>query len=181
MPSFEPLTARIGDQVKRPRVKIITLMTVVGVVALNLAVGRALYAYDIEILGGSVLIGLSLQMGLIGLIRRRGRARAFWAGFVVAGSLAFLTFLLAERPGAYETVWYRVWSEYIDIAQECLMYWPGGAAIRAMTQHQNSAKAAIFVVSMLMFAVPQLLIALSGGLLAVAVFWIASRRLDRSQ
>jgi hypothetical protein len=169
--------------VKRPRVKIITLMTVVGVVALNLAVGRALYAYDIEILGGSVLIGLSLQMGLIRLIRRRGRARAFWAGFVATGSLAFLTFLLAmlaQGPGAYETVWYRVWSEYIDVTQEWLTYLPGGAAIQAMTQHQNTAKAALIVMSMLIFSVPQLLIALSGGLLAIAVFWIVSARLDRS-
>jgi hypothetical protein len=165
--------------VKQPRVKIITLMTVVGVVALNLAVARALYAYDTEALYGSVLIGLSLQIGLVRLIRRRGRVRAFWTGFVTAGSLAFLTFLLAERPGAYETLWYRAWSEYTDVAEDCLLYLPGSAAIRGMSQQQSTAEAALIVLASLIFFPPQLLIALSGGLLAIVVFRIASGRLDR--
>ncbi len=164
----------------RSRVKIINLMTAVGVVAVNLAVGRAIYAFDTETFWGSVLVGPSLQMGLIRLMNRRGRDRAFWIGFVTAGSLAFLTFLLAEREGGSSTLWYRAWSDYTDVAVDWAEHFPGGAVLRVASFRGTPLNPALIVAASLIFFLPQLLAALTGGLLATFVLRTVSARLDRS-
>ena len=63
---------------KLPRLSVVKLMAVVGVVAINLAAGRALLTYNPPLLVALALPALVLQVALLHLIRRRGRIRA-WA------------------------------------------------------------------------------------------------------
>ena len=72
---------------KYPRFSIGRLMSVVGVVALNLWVGRILFSIEPWILAGAAPIGLTMEFAVYRLICSRGRARAFWAGFLATGLL----------------------------------------------------------------------------------------------
>jgi hypothetical protein len=75
-----------------PRLTIATMMCFVGIVAVSLAVGRALFASEPWLAAGVCLAGLAIQVGLFRIVRVRGRSRAFWAGFVVCGTLAASSF-----------------------------------------------------------------------------------------
>ena len=78
---------------KLPRLSIAEIMTVVGIVALNLAATRALSDDNHELLGGVVPMAVILQVGIFSLIRSQGRVRAFWAGFLVFGTMGMTSFL----------------------------------------------------------------------------------------
>jgi hypothetical protein len=67
-------------------------MCAIGMVAVSLAVGRALYASDPWLPAGVCLAGLAIEVGLFRIVRARGRSRAFWAGFVACGFLATNSF-----------------------------------------------------------------------------------------
>lgn len=56
-----------------------------AVVAVNLAAGRALVAYDDFLFYGLALMGLALSFAGCRLFRTRGPSRAFWAGFLLFG------------------------------------------------------------------------------------------------
>jgi hypothetical protein len=73
---------------RRPRFSIGRLMIVVGLIALNLSAGWALLAIEPWLLIGVAPAGLELQWAAFRMIGSRGRARAFWAGFLAAGTLA---------------------------------------------------------------------------------------------
>jgi hypothetical protein len=84
---------------KLPRFSIAELMTVVGIVALDVAASRALLE-DNGLLGGVAPMGLTLGIGAYWLIRCRGRVPSFWAGFLAFGAMAMMSFLGAalSRP-----------------------------------------------------------------------------------
>jgi hypothetical protein len=81
------------DLVKVPRFSIGKMMLLVGIIALNLCVGRVLFAVDLVMLLWGAPAILILQFAVYRLIheRRSARARAFWAGFCLAGFLATLS------------------------------------------------------------------------------------------
>jgi hypothetical protein len=81
------------DAMKPPRLPIYVLLIFVAVVALNLAVVPALWAYARP---ATAIIVIALQIGFFFLVR--GRSRSFWAGFLAAGSLSMASCFLASPP-----------------------------------------------------------------------------------
>ncbi len=174
-----------------PRVSIGKLMVVVVLIALNLAAGRAVYSFGPWLLAGFVPTVLVLQFGVFRLIRNRGRARVFWAGFVAGGVLAVgslaWSFLFRTSvniginvttgqkitittPGfpAADRVW-SAWVVYLTFVENCVESLPMAEDILG---REDSATAIAFAVVVVL---PQLLIAVSGGLLALVVTWLAGK------
>jgi hypothetical protein len=137
------------------------LMIVVGVAAVDLALGRAIHAYHRGLLPGIALSGMILQLGLFRLIRGKGMVRAFWAGYVVGGALAITSLLI---PGSrFWTGWYT----YFLIVGDCLRILPEVSRL-------VRTDPPVFVVTFaLIVLLPQLLLGLAGGLLALFVAWVA--------
>src|SRR5262249_16796812 len=77
------------------RISLRTLMVVVVLTAVDLTVVRAFWGSKYNVLPGIVGTGLALNAGLFCLLRARGRARAFWVGFLVAGLLTGASFAWA--------------------------------------------------------------------------------------
>jgi hypothetical protein len=174
---------------KPPRFTIITLMCLVGMVAVSLAVGRALYASDPWLPAGVCLAGLAIELGLFRIVRTRGKSRAFWAGFVICGLLAVGSFAwgvvvkssispsLNVSTGEITTLpitvlqrvglssW-SVWRSYLLLAVLCLNRLPFGSALMS----PDFKDPIVLATAALMAGLPQLLIALAGGLLARRFF-----------
>jgi hypothetical protein len=144
----------------RPRTSIAALMTVVAVVALNGGVARLLIGLEDGDywLVASAPIACTLQFGIVRLIRRRGLARAFWGGFVSAGSaaLASLLWALAFEGSALNGVWTR----YVRAFEGLLMKY-----LSSQSFGVRAEVAEVVCAGLILFA-PQFLIALAGGLLA---------------
>ncbi len=70
------------------RISLRTQMVLVGLTAVDSAVLRVTWGSRHHVLEGIALTGLALNAGLFLLFRARGRARAFWIGFLLAGLLA---------------------------------------------------------------------------------------------
>ena len=167
---------------KHPRFSIGRLMGVVGIVALNLWAGRILFSIEPWILAGAAPIGLILEFAVYRLIRSRGLARAFWAGFLATGFLAAgslfwgLTFheslnmginvITGERmtisnPGfASSCRAWNVWAEYLKFVADRLERLP---LTRGISTRDGAPQ---FIAGTVIVFLPQLLIALAGGLLA---------------
>lgn len=160
------------DAVKPPYRSVAVIMAVVAGVALNLAVGRALFAYNPALVLGVCLTGPAVQLAGVVSARCRERGRLFWVGFLVFGSLAMASFIWAmvfapnvgiardpvtggvkqvTIPGSF--MW-TVWSSYIDAAGSLL-------AERLRFGALPPALTAALIIS-----APQFLAALVGGLLA---------------
>jgi hypothetical protein len=159
------------------------LMVLVGLIPLNLGASTMLSSGEPSLQAGFMLAGLVLQFGVFRLIRSRTRARAFWAGFLAAGLLAvsslasamsfrtsvniglngffgqsvrivFPGFPSADRISS-------VSEECLDLAANCLERLPFTAGVLAREDASTAVLNATIVF------LPQLLIALTGGLLAV--------------
>ncbi len=76
---------------KIPRFTISSLALLIGVVAVNLAVFRAVFPYGREATFEVVLAGVALQVAVFQTVRTRGRSRIFWVGFIVFGVLGVMT------------------------------------------------------------------------------------------
>jgi hypothetical protein len=155
-------------------------MVIVVVMAVDMAVVRAFWGSKHHILAGIALSGMVLNGGLFCLIRARSRARAFWAGFLLAGLLAAGSFAWAlsypkasatfldqwtgrqvtiHSPGAPLS---DQWESYLDFAEE---------SIESLPNHWNpflrGSFAEVLTEASIAF-VPQLAVALTGALL----FWL---------
>jgi hypothetical protein len=169
------------DTVRLPRISIAKLMLLVAIIAANIAIGRVLAAYHPILPVAIALIGLALQAGAIALIRSRGRRRAFLAGFLGFGSMAMISVLwalvfvsnvgIAQDPLTGKMITMKVpgslmwtiWSGYVEFVDACL----------AGPLQINLDPLGILVA--VIWSLPQFVIALTGGLLAVL---IAGRRGD---
>jgi hypothetical protein len=158
--------------VKRPRLSISKVMLVVAAVAINLGVGRVVYDFHPQLPVGMALNGFALQAAALILFYRRGQGRAFWAGFLACGLIAMTAFIwgmvfapntgIGIDPATGSTmkvtipgsVLWTFWSGYIEFIQievvEKLGYEidPTG------------------IVAALIWYLPQLFVAMIGGLLA---------------
>jgi hypothetical protein len=176
---------------KSVRFSVAKLMVAIGIIALDLAAGRFLLDYDAVLLVGVLPAGLALQLGLFRLIRSRGRLRAFWAGFVIAGALAALSFAWGIifagsigirydwTTGKIETVStpgslggdrvQALWSAYGAFAERCLERLPYASDLVGRDWPDPASQLLVALVDFL----PQLFMALAGGLLALWVVWLA--------
>jgi hypothetical protein len=163
----------------RFQVSIAGVMTIVAVVALNAAIARALFAYDEETLIGIALPSLALQWAVFSLVRRRLSNRAFWISFAAFGSMAMASFVLGRvLPNELIAVAYpgqpsqlvnvsRVsafWLGYGSYAGHLLEPWLGSFQFVA-----DPKGFAAVVIRALVWSVPQLLVALVGGLCALVI------------
>ncbi len=104
---------------KQGRFPIRTLMTWVAIVAVNLAVLRALYSSrSFDLLVGGLAFATVLQAyGAIAL-RRRGRVRAYWLGVVAGGAIGLLSLIAAwSFPSSFLWV---AWKSYLVAADGLL-------------------------------------------------------------
>jgi hypothetical protein len=144
---------------KIPRVTLLALMMSIGVVAVNLAVGRAILASHRSLLPGCMSSGLVLEFALFRLVSGRGRVRVFWAGFLAAGVWALASLLF---PGSrYWVTWYH----YFVWAGDGLKYLPEISRL-VKTDHR-----VFLVVFALIVCLTQILLAVTGGLLALLARW----------
>ena len=179
-----------------PRLTIRTLMTVVIVIAMNLAVGRALISADNPMLEALLIPSVMLQLALWRWIRTKDRARSFWAAFLVSGAVVTGSFLWGiltpsiigiglttnpttggvtstrlEVPGS---LMWRVWDRYARLVANQLERWPEVA--RMLYDDENPVL--FFSAFSLIAFVPQLLIPLACGSVTC---WIAERMARRSR
>jgi hypothetical protein len=114
--------SEVDDAMIAPRLTIAKLAVLVAVVAVDLAAGRALLAGE-TLLFGVGLFGLSLQLAAFRFLWSRGRPRAFWLGFLLAGAATLASFLWGlPRPGQYRGPSMRV-SSKDPWAMKVLGYW----------------------------------------------------------
>jgi hypothetical protein len=170
-----------------PRLSIGRLMACVGVVALNLAAARALYTYSPMYLYAAALSGLGLQAGLFCLWSSRGRARAFWLGLLMAGSLAMGSCLWAvafprvigiggSAKGGFVRVEQKgsplwdVLEAYSNFVVEKLVAVPTFTAIM-----ESNNEVLLGATTTAIWFLPQLVAALGGGIIG----WSMARAIPR--
>ncbi len=162
------------------RISLRTQMVLVGLTAVDSAVLRATWGSRHHVLEGIALTGLALNAGLFLLFRARGRARAFWIGFLLAGLLAGGSFAWAvSYPKASATFLDQAtgrpvtihssgaplsdqWESYLNLVED---------SIESLPDDWNpflSGKLAGFLADACIAFVPQATVALVGGLL----FWL---------
>ena len=149
------------------------LMVVVVAVAINLAIVRLLAAYSPVLPVAVAWTGLALQAGGLAVILGRGRARAFSVGFITFGAIALATVIwamvfatntgIAYDPSTGKTttitipgspLW-TLWSNYFEFVGSFLV-----EKLQVNIDPEGFLAAVIW-------ALPQLLIALAGGAIAL--------------
>jgi hypothetical protein len=143
---------------KRPRVSIAKLMILVAIAGVDLAYLR--WFGTEGTLVGTRLIVLFLQIGLLSALLTRAAVRWFWGGFVVFGTLALVSWVSAA-------VWLpETGDEYFrDAMNTVLQRFPVGGHNRIAFPNPSQA-----VLAEVLLTIPQLLIALVGGILAAVVY-----------
>ncbi len=146
-----------------PRSSIARLMCAVGIIGLNLAVGRVIYRFTPWRLAGVVLIGVVLQVGLYRLIRSRGRRRdyTFWAGLELGGLVGVTSFLYARVPNSWVG---SLWDAYAVFIDDHFRTHFGSSVL-----NRGPEDPALLVVVAVFAFLPQLLMALVGGSLGLSL------------
>jgi hypothetical protein len=155
---------------KGPRNSTVSLMYVVGIVALNLTLGRFIFEGEPWRLAGLAPIAVIIQLGLFFLIRSRGRVRryAFWAGFEVGGLLGFWSFLYARVP---ESRAGSLWDNYGAFIDDQIRTHFGLSVL------DRNYLDPVLLTAVAVFAfLPQLCMALIGSLLGLSLAWSARSR-----
>jgi hypothetical protein len=158
--------------VEKPPLTLARLMAVVGVIAVDIAAARALYLRDVELALGLALMGLASQFALLRAIRRRGRARAFWAGFVTTGFAAMAMFTWGVS--FQDSVVFGWGLSYTRFADGVLALMP--SAPRLYGGGGNDL--AVGIAAAFVWFIPQLLAAMVGGLSAALVTWTGRKRVE---
>jgi hypothetical protein len=164
-----------------PRVNLWKLSVFVALVAVNLAAGRALYAYTYSTSDIAPMV-LALQVAAYRLFRVRGPATAFWTGFMACGLAVLASFIWAGEYWVHGTwiddpasqanarawgLYFRPVNLFIDgVGLDPKVFAPGNELYRNLLFACTSAP-------------PQFLIAISGGLAARTVARWRGRRHGR--
>lgn len=150
------------------RNSIARLMWIVGIVALNLAVGRSIFLSEPWRLAGIGPIAVAIELGLVCLIRARGRPRryAFWTGFEAGSVLGLWSFVCVRVP---ESRVGALWDEYGAFIDGQLR------AAYGLSVLDRGPLDPVFLSMIAVFAfLPQLLLGIAGGFLGLSLAW--SRR-----
>lgn len=146
-----------------PRPSIARLMTIVGVIALNIAALRFLLYSRMELAFGILPIAIALQIGLFQAIHSHGRSRVFWTGFCIAGTAAAASFIWAAT---FENSWLaNRWNPYTFAANRFLHTYLPGLGLSMFSPN----KLIIIATLAIIWFTPQLAAALIGGLSNVAL------------
>jgi hypothetical protein len=140
-------------------------MGIIGIVALNLTLGRAVYGLVPWRLAGVFLNGIVLQIGAFCLICSRGwrRAYAFWAGVVFGSLLGLTSFLYARADDSWVGALWETYANFID--NLLLKYFDISVINRPEEDPLLLAMVALFGF------LPQFVMALLGGLLGLWLGW----------
>ncbi len=149
---------------RRSRWSISRLMLAVGVVGLNLWALRVLHDRDPWLPAVTVPVGVVVEVAVYRFIRTRGKRHAFWAGFLIAGSIAVgsagaARLFVAGTSGTYADssiagVCWRVWFSYFVLLWKVMENLPSAPAI---------------IVDYIIVLVTELLVALGAGLVAMVM------------
>ena len=153
-----------------PRTSIVWLMSLVSIVALNLAVGQTIFLGEPWRLAGIAPTAIVIQLGLYNLILARGRRRqnAFWAGFEAGALVGLSSFLYARVPESQVAAFWDSYAEFIDAG---LREYCGLSVLNRRPLDP------LFLTAIAVFAfLPQLLLAVVGGLLSLSSAWSARSR-----
>jgi hypothetical protein len=162
------------------------LMTIVGIVGLNLAFTQ-LWSHSSEpaLLTGRFVTCIALQIGLFCLIRsRRSRAFAFWIGFEGFGLAAAITSIyidffylfhdgdsrLANINDLYILNMYNLLSQFCRVISD--PYWRGVALVKLSSHDGGFTDNMLFE---LVSSIPQIFMALIGGLLMALLRNVTAR------
>jgi hypothetical protein len=169
---------------KLPRLSIAESITMVGIVALDLATTRALPDANHELLGGVAPMAVTLQVGIFSLIRSQGRVRAFCAGFLVFGTMGMTSFLgaalfcpsdsasidprtgkaiVTTSPGSPTWV---LWSRYGRFVFKTLESLPNSDFIVGDGGDSHGHDGIPLATKALILFLPQMVFAIAGGLCA---------------
>jgi hypothetical protein len=147
---------------KRRR-SIAALMSVIGVVAVNLTVGRAIYEVLPWKLAGVLLMVVFLQVGFVYLVFSRANPRwyGFWAGIELGGVLGLTSFVYARVP---DTWLGDLWDRYALFVDRLLLE-------HFHTPVLNRApEDPIFLLAVTTFAfLPQFVLAVLGGVIGISI------------
>lgn len=154
-----------------------TRLKFVAIIAVNLAAWRSLSEIATSLPFGFALSGPVLQVGLFCLAGSRGRVRGFWSGFVMAGLAAASSHIYAFVPGSLGGA---LWTRYIIEAHSFMR------SINVVSTGRYEGDPVYPVATALIMGLPQLLIALAGGMLtwlisAMSTPSIHNRRLFRAR
>jgi hypothetical protein len=170
---------------RHPRLLIGTVMIVVAIIAIDFTLIRAIFSkaaafgLGIQALINTVPIGLALNIGVLCMLRTRGRARAFRVGFLVCGAIAMMSAAWAALTPAGSVrsatggpneirygsgIWF-IWQSYFIAATNCLESL--GFDIRSFSPPSLDKPGVGYITIVgLMAFVPQVVAALVGGLVA---------------
>jgi hypothetical protein len=194
IPTTKEISARHGrDAVKVLRISIARLMVIVGVAALNLAAVQFWSpSSDPSLFTGRVLMSVALQVGLLCLIRsRRTGYRTFWWGFLSFGLAAFLTCVFIDLSvyvsidcSPLDSYLFDAMDKYLAftydlLARACIFIPDPYVRSRVKTAFLDSSNSftSHFMFDLVSF-LPQLFIALSGGVLTILTVRCWGKRHD---
>ena len=147
----------------RPRLSMARLMTIVAIIALNIAALRALFFSRMELALGLMPFGIVLQVGILKAIRTHGRSRHFWTGFSILGTAAAASFIWASIS---EKSWLGIgWNSYAFSANAFLRSYAPGLGLSLFSPNKWSIIATVAIICFL----PQLAAASIGGLSGVLI------------
>jgi hypothetical protein len=161
---------------KPPHVTIAGLMVLVGFLAANFAAARALGLGSRSEVAFYWLAFAPFELTLLVAFRRlargRGPARWFWGGFLVVGSMALasLACFCIDTPSSYLAT--RLWDGYNTLLND------GFDQVARLTDWLSYGVVPIIDGVLVAVAVylPQLAVALAGGLIARSIAEVATRR-----
>jgi hypothetical protein len=150
------------------RKSIASLMILVAIVALNLGVGRMIFLVEPWRLAGVGPVVAALQVGMyfLGRARASGRLRqyAFWLGFETGGSLGLWSFLYVRVPDSRIGA---IWDSYAVFINDLLRVHLGLSVL-----DRNPFDPALLIVVAVFGSLPQMVMAVTGGLVGLAVGWL---------
>ena len=173
--------------VMRACFSIARLMRLVTVIAINVGAGRILYDYDGYLLAAIALQCRGAPVCAASIETRSARAsRIFWAGFtaglvLAAGLCLSGVYRGTAKVSRYDPVIGRkvtsyhpgsplwpAWPSYRGYAYRAIMHLPDGPGIL------NRYDATSISVLAIVFFLPELLVAMAGGVLASSIAWVLS-------
>jgi hypothetical protein len=175
-PAIDNIAAIQGrDAVKLPRVSIAKLMVIVGIVALNAAAVRAFMKLQWNgYFFPGLLIGLTLEAGLLCLIRSRIGFRPFWWGFEAFGLASAIIPVLIALISLDVVNWYIGFALNLVECLFCTLIKNPTTQGRLFEFIQGDT--GLIIIEFAIF-LPQLFVAVAGGLLASLIvrLWAKAR------